>query len=422
MALAADRGFSFAEPYVLALLFAGIAVFAAIGALSHQHDRAFSASLIYLGLGLVAAVGIDVLGESWLDPLEDGVVYERASELAVVIALFATGLRLDRALRWREWSTVTRLLAVAMPVTVAAIALYGWQVMGLSLGAAIILGGALAPTDPVLAGDIGVGPPDEEDEREPNFSITGEAGLNDGLAFPFIFLGAFVAAEGGTGWLGEWLLADVLYGIGGGLAIGAALGHGIAALAVRLRDRALLSRDLDGWLGPAAALLIYGVCETAGALGFLAAFAGGLAFRRYEREHEYNVRVHRGAEMIEKFAELAVVMLVASTVTLTGLGVPGVTGWLLVPVALLAVRPVAVALSLLGARSGRRERAFVAWFGVRGIGSIYYAAVAIGFGVLSPGEAATVFWTVTACVIASIVVHGISAAPLSRRWLAPVNR
>ena len=225
MPLAADLGFSFADAFAIAVAFVGIAVFAAIGALSHEHERAFSASIFYLGFGLIAAAGIHFMGIRWLDPFADSTFFEHATELAVVVALFATGLKLERELTFRGWRNVARLLLVAMPLTIGAIALFGSLVMGLSLGAAIALGACLAPTDPVLAGDIGVGPPGDEDEREPNFSITGEAGLNDGLAFPFLLLGIAIA-EGDD--LVEWALADVLYGIVAGIAIGGA---------PRLRDR-----------------------------------------------------------------------------------------------------------------------------------------------------------------------------------------
>ena len=241
-------------------------MFAAIGALSHEHERAFSASIIYLGLGAMAAVVIQLAGVDWIDPLADESLIERLTELAVIIALFGTGLKLDRPLNRESWGGVARLLVFAMPLTIGAVALFGTQVMGLSLGAAIVLGAMLAPTDPVLAGDIGVGPPGDEDEHEPNFSITGEAGLNDGLALPFLFLGLFVADEGGSGWLGEWLLADVLYAIGVAVAIGIAIGYGTGALAVRLRDRRLLAKAFDPWLAIPTVLLIYGAHRGGGGL------------------------------------------------------------------------------------------------------------------------------------------------------------
>lgn len=251
MSVAATFGFDFGDRYPLILGFAGIAVLAAVGALSHQHKRAFSAALIYLGLGALAAVILRVTGATWLDPIDDASILLHVAEFAVIVALFSTGLKLDRRLGWNSWSSVVRLLAVVMPLSIVGIALFGWQAMGLTVAGAIVLAATLAPTDPVLAGDIGVGPPGEEDEREPNFAITAEAGLNDGLAAPFVLLGLGFALHGNSGgsWFGTWIVADVLYGIAAGV-----------------------------WIALAAVLLIYGLTEAVRALGFLAAFVGGIAF------------------------------------------------------------------------------------------------------------------------------------------------
>ena len=193
---AIEPGFDPADAWSLGLLFLGLAVMVAIVALTHQRSRAFSPSVVYLGLGLVGAAGAAVLDADWLDLIGDAEVVERVAELAVIVALFATGLRLDRPITFRGWRTTILLLGVVMPVTIAAVAAFGVVAMGLSAGAAIVLGAALAPTDPVLAGDLGVGPPGEEDETETSFALTSEAGLNDGLAFPFVFLGLAVAEHG----------------------------------------------------------------------------------------------------------------------------------------------------------------------------------------------------------------------------------
>ena len=392
-----------------------MAVFAAVGALSHERERAFSASLIYLGLGIVGAAGLAAFGVRWLDPVADAGFLEHVTELAVVIALFSTGLKVERALRWREWSTVTRLLAIGMPAFIALAAVLGSAVLGLSAGAAIVLAAALAPTDPVLAGDIGVGPPGEEgEEHEPHFGVSAEAGFNDGLAFPFVLLGIAIAQDDS---LASWFAVEVVWALAGAVVVGAGLGYGIAASIVRLRERDLLIDALDGWVGVAATLLIYGAAEALGTYGFVAVFAGGLAFRRYERDHELNARVHDGAEIVEKFGELAVILLLGSMLTLDGLGTPGWAGWGLALLVVFVLRPVTVNLALLGSRLQRPgERAFLAWFGVRGVGTLFYAAAAIGLGALSDDEAGLVAWTAIAVVILSVVLHGITAGPLNR-WL-----
>ena len=351
-----------------------------------------------------------------MDPVRDAELLAHVTELAVVIALFSTGLKVERRLAWREWSTVTRLLVVGMPAFIALAALFGAGVMGLSWGAAIVLAGALAPTDPVLAGDIGVGPPgDDEEEHEPHFGVSAEAGFNDGLAYPFVLLGIAVAAGDRAA---SWLAWDVAYGVLGGVLLGAGLGYGIAALVSRLRERELLIDALDGWVGVAATLLIFGIAETVSTYGFLAVFAGGLAFHRYEHDHVLNARVHNGAEIVEKFGELAVILLLGSMLTLDGLGAPGWAGWGLALLVVFVLRPVTVNLALLGSRLQRPgERAFLAWFGVRGVGTLFYVAAATGLGALSGEEARTITWTAVAVVIVSIVLHGITAGPLNR-WLS----
>ena len=381
--------------------------------LSRDHDRAFSPAIVYLLMGAGLSIALNALGVDLIQPLRDYELIERASEISVVIALFSVGIRLDRKFSWRGWSSTARLIGIAMPLTIAAVACFGHLVMGLSWGAAIVLGAVLAPTDPVLAGEIQVGPPGEGGEEEPRFALTSEAGLNDGLAFPFLFFGLLVA--GGDGGFADWFAADVLYAIFVGLLVGALAGWALGSATSALREREWLLAEYDGWLAIAGVLAIYGATELIGAYGFLAAFAGGLAFRRREREHEYHRPVHEGASVVEKVSELALVLLLGSTVTLAGLGEPGLSGWLLAPALLLAIRPASVLVAFAGSRLPRVEQLFVGWFGVRGIGSFYYVAVAIGAGVLSATEATTIYWTAIVCVGASIVVHGLTATPASRK-------
>jgi len=417
-ALAAAVGFDFGDHFALALLGFGVALFVAIGALSHQGERAFSASIFYLLLGLFAAGVLSVLEVAPIDPLAKPALLERVAELALVVAVFATGLRLESGFRWRTWRSVAILIGLVMPFSIAAVALFGALVMGLSVGGAIILGAVLAPTDPVLAGDVGVGSPGEvELHGEPRFSLSGEAALNDGLASPFVLLGILVAEGDVADRLGGFLAADVLYGVAVALVIGAGGGYLTAAAAVRLSERQLLDDKLDLYLAVPAALSLYGLTELAGAYGLVAMFAAGVAFRRYEFGHELNRHVHEGAEVVEKFGELAVILLLGSVVTVSGLGAPGAAGWLLAPVLLLVIRPGLVAALLLGSGLSIRDRAFLAWFGVRGVAALYYVSLVVAAGVLDGVEEATVFWTTVVCVMVSILVHGVTATSISRRLL-----
>ena len=417
--LAAEPGFSFADPWSLGLIFLAVSLFAAIGALSHQQERSFSPSLVYLGLGALAAVGLWLLGIDGIDPTQDTALLEHVTELAVVVAVFSTGLRLGRADNPRVWGHVVKLLVLVMPLTIVAVAIFGTQVMGLSLGAAIVLGSILAPTDPVLAGDVGVGPPGDESGRtEPEYALSAEAAANDGLATPFLLLGLLVAAAPGSfGFLAEWVLADLIYAIVAGGVIGALGGSGLAALFARLRERHLLLHELDGWAGLATALLLFALTEAAGAYGFVAAFIGGVAFRRYEYEHEYNRGVHDGMEQVEKFLELGVILLLGSLLTLEGLQAPGPAGWLLAPLLIVVIRPLAILATLPGSRLSARSQAYLAWFGVKGVASINYLAIAVGAGVLSAGEQSQIVWTVVACVVVSIVLHGLTADAVTRRTI-----
>lgn len=205
----------------------------------------------------------------------------------------------------------------------------------------------------------------------------------------------------------------MLYAIGVGVAVGGVGGYGLAALVLRLRDRDLLRAQLDGLVAIAAPLLLYAATESVGAYGLVAGFVGGVAFRRYEFGRTYNRRIHDGAEVIEKLFELAVILLLGSMFTLAGLGQPGLAGWLLIPLLLVVIRPLTVAAVFVG--SGRlraRGRAFVGWFGVRGVAALFYLAYVVEKGVLSNSEQSTIVWTVLACIAVSVIVHGVTSTPL----------
>ena len=205
---------------------------------------------------------IALLDAPWLDLLDDHKTVERASEIAVFVALFAARLRTlvacGGAMALHRPAARRR-----MPLTIAAVAAFGAYGMGLSAGAAVVLGAALAPTDPVLAGELGVGPPGEQEEAEPRFTDTSEAGAERRPGLP---LRAARAGRGGAGpgGIAEWLAADVVCDAGGRGDPGRR-GLGYRPWPPPGCASAASSRELDGWAALGAVLAIYGLAQVAGA-------------------------------------------------------------------------------------------------------------------------------------------------------------
>jgi sodium/hydrogen antiporter len=403
--------------YTLALAAVGITVLIGVAAMSQQHERTFSASVFYVGLGAVGAVALSALDVPPLDPERDHVLLERLAELALIVAVFSAGLTIERHIQRRSSLTIAVLLVLVMPLTILAIALFGMWAMGLSFGAALLLGAVLAPTDPVLAGDVGLTGPGGEVIGEPRLSLHTEAGFNDGLASPFVVLGIFAAQQGGTGWVDQWLAADLLYGAGAALALGAGAGFAAAAALTRARNNAWISPELEGFVTIGIVLVIYGAIEAIGAYGLLAVFAAGFSFRRYEFDHDMHGPVHHGADAAGKTLELLVLLMLGTMLTTSGLSAPGAAGWLLAPLLLLVVRPTLVFATIGPKLMDRRARLFLGFFGVRGVAALFYAAVVVEAHVLNSTEQHVLVWTTIACVVTSIVVHGLSATPLTKRWL-----
>jgi len=395
-----------------------------------------SASMLYL------AVGYGLSTADWgpipPDPQRYAAVLERVSEVALLISLFSVGLKLGLPMSSRHWLLPVRLAFVSMTLTVVLIAAFGFFALGLPLGAAVLLGGILAPTDPVLASDVQVDEPDDRDRLR--FSLTGEGGLNDAAAFPFVMLGLGLLGLhdlGAIGW--HWLTVDVLWALTGGLAIGSLLGILIGKLVVYLRIRHQEAIGLDEFLALGLVALAYGVAQLADCSGFLSVFAAGLALQRSKeqpraqqvpndgpaglqgKEAHVAVATHpelagaymkqavRGFnEQLERIAELVIVLVVGAMLPYSRVGLSTI-GFLFFLFAV--VRPVSVWLGLRGASVSRDQRLLISWFGIRGIGSIYYLMFALHRGLSGPLADQAITLTLTA-VAASIIVHGISVTPL----------
>lgn len=341
---------------------------------------------------------------------------ERVTELVVIVALTGAGLKLDRQLDWAHSRPTWRLLGVAMPLTIALIALMGHFLLGLNWATAILLGAALSPTDPVLASDVQVGPPGQGEEDEVRFTLTSEASLNDGFAFPFVNLAialALTTLPGGD-WFGDWVLFDVIWKLGAGVAFGSLVGLVLGYLTFRLPNRTRLSRTGDGFVSLGVTLVAYGVTELAHGYGFLAVFIAALAFRSVERNHSYHEKLHDFSEQAERL--LTMVLLVLFGGALTGGGLLAAVDWRVVLVAVLTIfvaRPLTSWIGLAGLRMRPAERWVISFFGVRGVGTIYYLAYALG---RAPFDAPEVLWSTAGLIILiSIVLHGASVTPILRK-------
>jgi NhaP-type Na+/H+ or K+/H+ antiporter len=342
------------------------------------------------------------------DPTTSPRAWEITSELTLIVALFGAGLRIDKIFVAANWGPTVRLLAIAMPLTIAAVAFAGWAIGGLTIAGAVLLAAVLAPTDPVLAGDLQVGRPLEGGEHPVRFALTTEAGLNDGLAFPFVLLGILIAAEGVApgSWGLEWLGRDLLYRIAVGALSGVAIGWLLGKVTFTIPRKNALADTESGVVALAGVLLGYGVTELVEGYGFVAAFMTGLILRRAEEQHEFHRRLHVFTESIEHaLTALLLVMLGGALPVLW----PALDWRHLAIGALLilVIRPIAGWLSLLGTGLKRHDRAIVSFYGIRGIGSIYYLAFATG-NVELVNE--TEMWAMVAfTILSSTIVHGLTA-------------
>ena len=432
-------------------------------ALSSAHLRRLpvSTSAIYLGIG--AALGPLGLGLLHIDIAESVGWFERLAEIAVIVSLFVGGLRLRLPITDPAWRAAYVMAGPVMVLCIAGVALFAHFALGLAPPLALLIGAILAPTDPVLASAISVS--EARDEDRMRYGISAEAGLNDGMAFPFVVFALLWAEHDGFGsWAGGWALQRLLWAIPAGLLLGFFLGRGVGRLAIYLRSRNRDTTAPSDFLALAVIALSYVAAEAIGAWGFLAVFAAGVGLRGAEirvvrdRPHpEHRSRVeaseddgeipHPPAEDLvssrveeEDLDEPAVAagVLVAEVISFGDtverllevmlvviVGVAIATYWSLaaLPIALallFIIRPLATMLCLIGSPTTIVQRALMGWFGIRGIGSLYYLTYAISHRPGPEVEAAIPF-TITAIAL-SVLLHGISGQPILGRYERTLER
>jgi len=393
-------------------------------------------AIIYLAVGLL--VGPTVLDAFHFNPLKQSALLEVLTEVAVLISLFSAGVKMPVPVSFARWRTPMLLASVSMAVSVGLVAAFAYYLLGLPLGAGVLLGAILAPTDPVLATDVQIRHPGDRDQLR--FILTCEAGMNDGSAFPFVMLGMGLLGLHELGDFGlRWALLDVLWATAAGIAIGVVCGTALGRLGWKLRGESPEHKLMDDFLGLGLIGVVYGLSVLVDAWGFLAVFFAAVALRQTEVKlaaaaQDHADRPHAGAiepatssasldsepaptvsarslifkEHLERLSELTLILLVGGTLFLDS------WSWRAVGLALflfIVVRPASVLAGLLGTRTTWPIRAMVGWFGVRGIGSLYYLMYAIQHGL--PEELALELIQLTLIALAlSIVVHGTSVKPL----------
>ena len=387
-----------------------------------------SLPIFYVAVGF--AVWSLPLGLPHFNPTVDGfdaLTLEYATEFIVIASLMAAGIAIDRPVSWKNWGQIWPLLVIAMPLTIAAVALLGWWALGLAPASAILLGAALAPTDPVLARSVQVGPPGEDERHDVRFSLTVEAGLNDGLAFPFTYLA--IAAVGMTtlgGWTLEWAALDLFWRIIAGCVVGWIVGR-IGAWYVFEREADAPMEDIDeasetsgrpiystseGLIVLGTLLLAYGLAEIVEGYGFLAVFVGAVTARQRENRSRYHKISHHFIDQIEQIVLVAVLFgfgaMLASGV-LEALTWPAA----LVGIALVfVIRPLSGLLAEMNCNLPMIGKLAVAFLGVRGMGSIYY--LAYGQNSADFAQIDLLWATVSFTILLSIVVHGVVSGPFIR--------
>jgi sodium/hydrogen antiporter len=402
------------EAYDLLLLLVGATLLAITLGARLLTNLNLNSTYLYLLVGVVA--GPLVLGLAPGDPLANLSVLERVSEMAVIIGVIVLGIRIGRPISWTGWRSTSRLILIVMPGTILGVAAAGVWILGLPPGPAVLLGAVLAPTDPILAGPVEE--ESAEEDPEDRFGLSTEAGLNDGLAFPFIYLGLFLTLEPGvTEWIVRWAALDLGYAIAMALPLGWIAGRYTGDVYVRLAEKGAVSHRRRLFVPLALLFATYGVVEALGGYGFLAAFAAGHGFRHAFEDHpDRLVAFADFTESVDELAKAAVLILLGSMVPWADIRT---MGWPLLAFAfglILVLRPALTLLATVGGGFTPRDRLFWAWFGIRGIGSVYYLAYALGHGV--EGRVAEILFAATAAtILVSVALHGLSVRP----WLARIH-
>ena len=397
------------DSYLILIIVVGVAALGMAWIPFFTQRTNISYSIIYVLTGAILYSITDAL--PFPDPLleQEGVL--RLTEMVVIISLMGTGLKIDQPFSFRSWKIPFRLVTVTMVLSIAAMTLLSKYMFDLDLASALLLGAVLAPTDPVLASDVQVGPPLEKTKDNIRFSLTAEAGMNDGMAFPFTLLAVALASPGEFDLL-HWVTNDLLLKIFIGSASGFILGRLLAYVVFKASpDQNIVVRD--GFVAICATLITYGVTEMLHGYGFIAVFVAAISIRNYELGHDYHQKMHSFTDQIERIL-LAIVLILFGGALVYVLARN--ISWTVVIFTLLCIfiiRPVTAWLSLFSTDLHNKEKAAISFFGIKGIGSFFYLAYALQHAQFA-GE--RFLWVIVSCVVLfSIISHGLTATYIMKK-------
>ncbi|MBW4614495.1 MAG: sodium:proton antiporter [Desmonostoc vinosum HA7617-LM4] len=377
-----------------------------------------SFALIYLVVGIILGPYGFGLIQLRKDNVFNAEILERLTEFVVIISVFNCGLKIVRPLRLKGWDITVRLIGLLMPISIFALAAVGKFFLGMNWGEAILLGAILAPTDPVLASVVQL--TDTHDRDELRFGLTSEGGLNDALAFPFVYFGIYALKDDNwNNWFKQWVTVDLIWAIASGIIMGIIVAKAIVWIDQKIQKRRQADELMEDFIAISIILLTYSLTEIVNGYGFLAVFVAGLVVQRSYRNPERPLAQLEFIERIEKLMEIGTILLLGSILLFKPMLTYAPQSLLVMVLLFFVIRPLGVWISTIGrypVGSSRQNlhpatRWLFGWFGIRGVGSLYYLAYAFGKGL--EGEAAEqIAWITYTTIVVSVIIHGISATPL----------
>jgi NhaP-type Na+/H+ or K+/H+ antiporter len=394
--------------YILDLLVIGLLLLAVTLGSGWIGRLPLSYALIYLTVGLA----LSPYGFNLIQTRPDAALLERLTEFVVLISLFSCGLKMNRPVQAWAWNSTIRLIGFLMPISIFSIAALGHFFLKLDWGESILLGAILAPTDPVLASEVQLYDPQDRDELR--FGLTSEGGLNDALAFPFVYFGLhWLKDDQWQGWFGQWVAVDLIWAIAVGIAAGIGVARGIGWLEYRLDKGRSVDELMEDFVGLSTLLLSYSITELLHGYGFLAVFVSGVVMQSRYLSPERSASRLRFMERLEKLTEIATILLLGSLLRLEPMLKFALPALLIAGSLLLVIRPLGAWVSTIGAPIHPATRWLFGWFGIRGVGSLYYLTYALSQG-LRDETGELIAWITIITITISVTLHGVTSTPLMR--------